>query len=139
MSKAEYYFSGKAAWLNTKPDKWGKFTLCFYPADAETRKAIKDLGLRNQLNEDDGKKSGVEGFFYRFKSPGGPFVLTDEAGEPITSMIGNGSDITMKLEVETFTSKDHGEVKRSNVLGIVVNKLIEFVPEKQEQKDVPAT
>lgn len=132
MAKQNYEFEGKAAWLLGKPDKWGKYTVCFYPKDAETRKQIKALGLRNNINEDDGAKSGVEGLFYRFKTDGAPFLVTDIEGNRIEKRVGNGSDIVMRLEVESFTSPTHGECVRSRVLSLVVTNLIEYVPEKKE-------
>lgn len=138
MAKQNYTFSGKAAWLNTKPDKWGKYTVCFYPKDAEVRKSIKALGLRNTINEDDGEKSGVEGLFYRFKTDGHPFLVVDTSGNRLADKVGNGSEVDLALEVETFTSAEHGECVRSRVLNITVTTFIPYVPKVEATADVPA-
>lgn len=130
MAVQEVNLSGKAKWVRTKPDKWGKYTMCFYPQDAATRKAIKELGLRNHINEDD------DGLFYRFKTDGSPFRTTYE-GKPV-EYVGNGSDVTITLAVETFESKIHGPMARSNVVEVVVDKLVPFVPEKPKSGEVPA-
>jgi hypothetical protein len=136
MAKQEFYFTGKAAWVSRKPNKWGKFSFNFYPVDAAGRKAVKDTGIKNKVQEDDGSKSNVEGLFYTFRADT-LYPITDATGADISDMIGNGSEVTVKLEVETFDSAEHGPQARSKVLGMVINKFIPYV--KQEAKtEVPA-
>jgi hypothetical protein len=121
-----YTFSGKIAWASvTKPNKYDKFSLNFYPQGGEDRKAIKATGIRNGIKEDDGAKSGVEGFFYVFRSEAQPSV-TDSDGNPVTVLIGNGSEADITISVEKFNTKDYGEVTRSKLVSVVVTKLIPY-------------
>jgi len=136
MSKAEYKFSGKAAWIGKKPNKWGKYAFNFYPRTAADRKAVKDTGIKNKVQEDDGSKSGVEGLFYVFRSDI-LFPIKSPDGAPIDAMIGNGSDVTVTLEVETFQSAEHGPQARSRVQEVVVDNLIPYV-KKEVKEELPA-
>lgn len=128
-----YTFSGKIAWaFVSKPNSYGKFSLNFYPKDGEDRKAVKATGIRNGIKEDDGSKSGVEGFFYVFRSDAAPSV-TDSNGDPVTVLVGNGSEADITISVEKFMTKDYGEVTRSKLVSVVLTTLIPY--EKKE----PAT
>ena len=87
MATTEYVFEGKVKWCKVYPgqvNKWGRLTLNFYPKDTKTRTAIRDLGLRNGLNEDE------DGFFYTFskklddKMHPHPIIVVDADGKPAT-------------------------------------------------------
>ena len=136
MSKAEFKFSGKAAWLGRKPNKWGKYAFNFYPRTAADRKAVKDTGIKNKVQEDDGSKSGVEGLFYVFRSDI-LFPIISPDGAPVSDMIGNGSDITVTLEVEQFNSPEHGPQARSRVQSVTIDNLVRY-EKKETQAELPA-
>lgn len=138
--KKEYTFEGMFKWAQVqRPDrKYGDYRLTFYPADAPTRKAIKETGTQCHVKEDD------DGFFYSFKSEIQPAV-TDAQGNPITALVGNGSKGVVRIMVEKFTSAKYGEIARTKLTGVVVTDLIEFVPKTQdapapipEASDIPA-
>src|SRR4051812_32767896 len=95
-TKKDYIFKGKASWLLKKPNDWGNYTVNFYPGDAATRKAVTSTGIRNKLKEDDGVKSGVEGFFYTLKSDG-PHKVFNADGTVYEGYVGNGSEVSVKL------------------------------------------
>ncbi len=135
MAMQVYAFTGKAAYVskNGKVFKDGEapvWTMNFYPRTAADRKAVKDTGIRNQVKEDDGSKSGVEGFFYTFRSKE-PYEIVDDAGNGLEALVGNGSEVTVFLEVETFRSQKFGPQARSTLKKVKVDKLIEYKPEGQ--------
>lgn len=132
----EHYFEGTVKWARVhSTDKFGKYSFNFYPKDAETRKAIKLTGVRNNVKEDD-----EGGLFYVFRRNGedGPPMITDDAGTKIDALLGNGTEVIMKLSVEKFQSREHGDVTRSKVLGLVVKKLVEYKPEPKDTVEKPA-
>ena len=139
MAKQDYVFEGKAAWVSKKPNKWGKFSLNFYPDDAAGRKAVKDTGIKNKVQEDDGSKSGVEGLYYTLRSTS-PYPILDTSGNEVEGMIGNGSRIQVHLMVETFDSKEHGPQARSELSHVVVTDLIPYEPktDTDNQAELPA-
>lgn len=136
MAKREYYFSGKAGYVSKTGRKFGeepmKWSMRLYPRTAADRAEIKATGIKNKTQEDNGAKSGVEGLFYTFRSDS-QYPITDKDGNDITAMVGNGSDATVKLEVEVFNSPKYGAQARSKLLGVIVTNLIEYKPE--EPKD----
>lgn len=122
----DHSFIGKVAWAKVFiPDqKFNKYSLDFYCTDAD-RKAIKALGTRLTLREDD------TGFFYKFsrdpehrKSPGKPEVVGPD-DQPWDKPIGNGSTVEATIETYKWQSPAHGEgtgcfLKRVKVLEHVV-------------------
>ena len=139
MATVFYTFSGTVKWAKVyRPDKFGNFTIDFYPKDKEVRKAIKDTGIRNRLYEDD------EGnFFYRFRRAErkenkktkemmefGPPKVLDSDGEPMTDLIGNGSEITVKISVYDFSSPEHGTGKGHRLEEVMVENLVEYKKEE---------
>ena len=131
MSDTTVVLKGKAEWLLRKADKFGKFRFNFYPADASVRKQIKELGLRNKLNEN------AEGeLFFKFgtgEKNTAPWMIFDANGSVYEGAIGNGSEVDVHLKVETFPTKEHGDVTRSYASKIVVTKLVEYVAPKKEE------
>jgi hypothetical protein len=146
MAKQIYRFSGKAAYVtrnakvfpNSSDPVW---TMALYPITAADRKAIRDTGIKNHTKEDDGVKSGVEGLFFTFRSPE-QYAILDASGMPIAEdiLVGNGSDVTIELEVETFNSPRHGPQARSKLRTVTVDNLIVYVPKPKEASvsDAPA-
>lgn len=116
----QYYLSGKTKWFrHTAPDEWGKWQHVLYPNPASLE-IIRELqagsenvqGIKNQLKKDDdgyflriGRKT-EEKFKGQLVGLAPPIVvdgskpLPDGGGyAPITGPIGNGSDVTTKVEV----------------------------------------
>lgn len=102
-------FEGTFKWARTKNlDKFGKWSVQFYPKDDATRKAIKAVGFRVSLKEDD-SDTEPNGMYYSFsrksKAAWGdleaPYVL-DPSGDPITQNVGNGSKGWIVLDVYEY-------------------------------------
>jgi hypothetical protein len=131
MADKAVVLKGKAEWLLRKADKFSKYRFNFYPADASVRKQIKELGLRNKLNEN---KDGE--LFYKFQTKEGgtqPWITMDANGSVYEGAVGNGSEVEVHLIVETFPTKEHGDVTRSYVSKVVITKLVEYVAPKKEE------
>lgn len=110
--------------------KFGKYSLKFYPKDAETRKTIQSLGLKNAMHEDD------DGFYFNFYSPD-PFVVTYK-GDAFEDFVGNGSKGVLSLIVESFQSKNYGKITRALVDGLAIVELVRFEPEENPNTSAPA-
>jgi hypothetical protein len=105
------YLSGKSKWTQTKQvDKYGKWGICLYldPASKETWLKMKEKGILNEINEDD------DGEFIRLRRDQQktfrdgttrgfvPIKVLDKQGNPYDGNIGNGSDVTCKVEMYSF-------------------------------------
>lgn len=110
--------SGKIKWFRLTPNKWGKYSFCFYPSSSEERKKIADMRIKNLLNEDE------DGLFYRFSSAE-KFKVVDRNDAPV-SKFGNGTEVDLHIILEEFKSK-FGPVRRAVVDKIVVTKVVPFV------------
>src|SRR6476620_8282057 len=121
MATKEVFLSGKAKWAHTgRPDKYGRYSIVLYPDSASLQK-INDLkaatpAILNTLKKDE------DGYFMKFtcepnKNIGGKVVVFQVAvlkpdGAPLTeSLIGNGSDVTIKLEYYTYRKGEGAAVR----------------------------
>lgn len=123
----EYIFEGKLTYpfLQNYNQKYEKYSTNFYPSSPEDRKAIKATGTKCGLKEDD-----KGDFFYTFTAPKDEKPqVTDAEGQPIpaTVLIGNGTEARVKITVEKFTSAKWGDIARTRLVGVVIDKLIEYV------------
>src|SRR5689334_1382803 len=120
------YFNGPVKWAKLhKPDeKYGKYSVDVL-LDMKQFKEMKDLGLKNGGKPDDSGKMWVT--FRRNKDDGGPEVI-DASGNNLSTPIGNGSECTIKLGVETFTSPKYGKITRSIMESVRVDKLVVYDP-----------
>lgn len=103
MATEHYIFRGKAKWAKlTKPDpEFDNFKINVY-LDDESKKLFKESGLRLEPKTDE------DGEYVVFRRPnykqfkkelvhfGAPEVI-DEQGERMTALIGNGSDVAVKV------------------------------------------
>lgn len=136
MATKEYIFTGKGAWVSKNAQTfangdtvWG---LALYPRTAADRKEIKATGIKNREMIDDGK--GIEEglVYFRLRNKTGPYKIVDPQGNEVEALVGNGSEIAVKLAVETFNSPKFGPQARSTVTEVVVMKLIPYAPKDIE-------
>lgn len=128
----QHEFEGSFKWVRKDtPNKWGKYSLSFYPKDAAVRKAVKETGIRNSVKEDD------DGFYYDLRSDR-PYPVVDASGDEISVLVGNGSSGGITLTVETFQSAQYGLVTRSNVAEVCITNLIPYERPAQEDDNPPA-
>lgn len=105
------YWSGKCKWARTSaPDQWGNWKVTLYPTP-ETLEEIRELqtqGLKTTIQKDE------DGYYVTLRRPqeknyGGkikgfapPVVLNADGSPAGNVMIGNGSDVTVKVEVYKY-------------------------------------
>ena len=121
------YMQGKSYWARVhKPDeKYNRYTLDFYPDEASW-KAYKSSGL--QLKE----RESEHGTYVKLVVPAARMTkkgdvikatveVLDEDNQPTTENIGNGSEVTVKIEVFD-TEKGPGH----RLLAVRADKLVEY-------------
>lgn len=116
---------GKTKWHSiTKINDYGKWTQAFYPnaVALETLRELQAEGVKNQIKKDDDgyytylsrptskemkDKNGVKKLV-RFDPP----RVVDKDGQPMDNTpVGNGSDVTVLLEVYTHGTPNGGKAK----------------------------
>lgn len=126
------YFSGPAKWARLlKPDdKYNKYSISV-GLDVKQLKELQALKVKN------GSKIGDDGLFWvnfhRKASDGAP-ILVDNAGMPLSDLVGNGSEATVKCEVYSWTAKDGSTQHGIKMVGVQVSKLVIYDPDKKEEK-----
>lgn len=127
MATEHLYLKGTAKWAKVfKPDEeYDNFTINVY-MDEASRKLFAEAGLQLTPKEDE------DGEFVTFRRPnykqiknelvhfGAPQVI-DEQGVPVTTPIGNGSEVVVKVIV--YDSK---KGKGHRLDGVQVTKLVEY-------------
>lgn len=130
------YWSGKCKWAKTHvlDEKYNKWKIVLYP-DAVSLKKIEELkerGLKNTIKKDDDgyhinisrppstKRKGRE-------VPLGPPEVINKDGTATSELIGNGSDVTVKVEVYAF-KQFPGVAAR--LAAIRVDNLVPYVTEE---------
>jgi hypothetical protein len=141
MSKSEIiYVKGKAKWARTMiPDEWDKWKITVYPGPTDLEK-VRDLqarGLKNVLKKDD------EGYHVSFSRPQHksikgrlvsftpPEVLMADGRTPLGQMIGNGSDVTVKLEVYPHGTPGGGKAVAARLESIRVDNLVPYIEDEE--------
>lgn len=142
MAKEYIYLQGKGNWIRlVKPNQWDKWSVQLHPT-AEGIEKIRDLqaeGLKNVIKKDD------DGYFINLNRPTykdyaktgkrqlftAPEVV-DKNGVPMDgSTVGNGSDLTVKMEVYRFTVP--GTSSKSVAMrmeAVKVDNLVPFEPDR---------
>lgn len=135
MATENVYLSGKAKWARTQtPDKYSKWGLVLYP-DAKSLEKIhklKEEGIKNVLKKDD------DGYCMTFSRPTSkmvrgkvigmspPEVLNKEGTRPLGELVGNGSDVTIKVETYGGKTPVGGTYKAARLASVRVDNLVPF-------------
>lgn len=138
MANKTYYFSGIAKWAKVyEPDtKFGvKYLIDLY-LDPASIDAFGKSGSRLELREsDEGSFIKLSRSKYIKNKEGvdvdqGPPAVVDNAGVPMTDLIGNGSKVTCQVEV--FDTKKYG--KGTKLIAVRVDELVPFTSGPTEAK-----
>lgn len=148
------YMQGKGKWVRVHQlNKYGKWSLDFYPneQDLDKMKSLKEgLAIKNDLKKDDDgyfmtfsrepSKKAKNGKILNFGPPevlDGKHKLAEGKYLPFQEgvLIGNGSDITLKLEVYTWTSEAYGKGRAARLASVRVDNLVPFTPDKDFNDD----
>lgn len=143
MATVDIYLSGKGKYIRPyRPNDWNDYTCVLYP-DAESLEKINKLkreGLKNVLSKDD------DGYFMRFKCPSSKEIrgkriefsveVVDKDNQPTNVMIGDGSDITLKLERYSYAPKGAAAGIATRWMKLRIDHLVpsDFKPPEQEQE-----
>lgn len=144
MARSEFIFlQGKTKWFRPeKTNEWGKWSHVLYPNDVGLEK-IRDLqaeGVKNVLKKDE------DGYFLSIgrnseikrKTDGGgvkmqgmqPPEVVDTEGKPMRGvLVGNGSDITTKVEVYQHGTPGGGKAKAMRWISSRIDNLIPYEPQ----------
>lgn len=128
------YLSGKAKWVRTQtPDKYGKYGLVLYPDEPSLLKIhkMKEEGIKNVLKKDD------DGYNMTFSRPQNitvrgsvkgltPPEVLGKDNLPLRELVGNGSDVTIKLEYYGGPTPIGGKYKAARLLAVKVDNLVPF-------------
>lgn len=131
MASNYFFLSGKAKWAKLfKPDdKYKNWQIQVY-LDDESMKIYDASGMTMQ------KKTDADGVFVTFRRPEAKVIkeelvkfeppsVLDASGNKLDQLVGNGSDVTVKVIVyDTMKGKGH------RLEAVKVNKLVPYV--KQE-------
>lgn len=134
-----HYIQGKVSWFRPKvPNKWNKWSVQIHPtADGlELIRELQSQGLKNQLKKDDDgyflnvsrpvTKETSTGKILSFK----PVEVFDADGSPFDGNVGNGSDVTIKIEVYEHNTPGGGKAKAMRWVSARIDNLIPFNPDK---------
>lgn len=132
------YVKGKAKWFrHMAPETYMEKSFwkhTVYP-DTESLEIIRDLqaqGLKNKLKKDE------DGYYVNFSRPtvmknkgqvvpmNPPMVVQKDGKTPQTQEVGNGSDITTKLEVYSHNVPGGGKAKAARWLSTRVDNLVVY-------------
>lgn len=133
MATKYYYFTGKGKWIKAhKPDKeYKNFTMNLY-LDEPSKKLFEESGMTLKPKSDEG------GEYITFRRPEsklikdevvkfGPPAIYGPDGKPFDGLVGNGSDVTIKVSVfDTRKGKGH------RWEGLKINTLVEYIPNRTE-------
>ena len=140
MATKEYYLSGMAKWAKVYPEnrdeRFDRWTLDLFLDDKSWGK-LADSGLQlKEREEEDGRYVKISRSCTRKDKDGAevavdpPSVLNAE-GEAITDLIGNGSEVTCKVQIyDTRMGKGH------RLEAVRVDNLIEYEGGVEVDEDI---
>jgi hypothetical protein len=144
MATESVYLQGKAKWVRVStPDMYGKYAMVLYPNEESLAKIkkLKEIqtingrqyeGLKNKLRRDeDGDSMAfgchaekiIKGVRRLYAAP----MILDKDNLPIHVNVGNGSEVTIKIETYSYQppgSKIGGTAAR--LVSIRVDKLVPY-------------
>lgn len=134
MASSTHYFSGKCKWAKVyRPDeKYKKYSVDVLLSMEDYTK-LKALKVKNNGKPEDGKMWVT----FRRNEEAGPPAVVDASGAAITTSIGNDSEVTCKLDVESFVSAKYGNIVRTSLVMVRVDKLVVYDPDNKPQETRP--
>jgi hypothetical protein len=145
MPTENVYIRGKGSWIRTnQTNPWGKWVATIHPTPGEDLEKVRELsaaGVKNVIKKDD------DGYFITYSRPSekedrmgrkyglSPVQVVDNTGKPFSDLIGNGSDVTIKLEVYQHNTPGGGKAKAARLAAIRVDNLVPYIPDRDMMKD----
>ena len=150
VKKSEYiYVQGKVKWFrHEKADlefrKWSH-DMYLNPESLEKIKALKERGLKNVIKKDD------DGYYTRFSRPtdklirgkvigfAPPDIFMSDGVTPMRNVnVGNGSDVTTKLEIYEHRTPSGGKSVAARWVSSRIDNLVPFDGRKGDFTDEEA-
>jgi len=148
-NKTEYIFiQGKVSWFRPfVTNQWNKYATQIHPTP-ESLEKIRDLqaqGIKNQIKKDD------DGYYCSFTRPVSkelktgkiitfaPVEVFDKDGKPFRDPVGNGSDVTLKIEVYEHPTPGGGKAKACRWVSARIDNLIPYTPDRDHTEDQKAS
>ena len=132
---ATYFYTGKCKWAKVhEPDKTYKKYSIDVLLDMDQYEALKATKIKNTGKPEDGKMWVT----FRCNEADGPVtVIIDD--KPSTEMIGNGSEVTIKVDIDSFTSAKWGNITRSRLEAVKVDRLVKYDDKPKMAPPLPGT
>lgn len=145
----EVYLQGKGKWARLiNPDMKfppGKWNVVLYPNpdSLEKLRELQGRGLKNKLAKDDdgwycNLGRPVSRMYKGVNKPFTPPVVIDKDGAPFNDPVGNGSDLTIKLEVYEHGTPGGGKAVAARLEKVRVDNLVPFKPDVDYKEDEAA-
>jgi hypothetical protein len=148
MKTRDVEVKGKARWAHLiQLNKFGAWSIELFP-DKDSLEIIRELNADGMKNVP--RKDPEDGWYVRFRRDptkkirgaivnfAAPLVI-DTEGNKIDTEIGNGSDVTVTLEVYSHKTPSGGSAVAARLKAVRVDNLIPYVrdytPEQQEVVD----
>ena len=140
MSTKEVILQGKAKWASLhRPDKFDAYSINLYMTD-ESIAVFNTLKLKTELKKDE------DGYYAKFRCPlqkmmRGKLValprpaVVDKDHRPIETIVGNGSDVTLKLDWYDYKSPKGEKGYAVRLTGVRVDNLVEYEADRDMTKD----
>lgn len=143
MAQQQATFNGTLRWAFTKRlNKYGKFSVDFYPQDDKIRTAIKGLGATRLT-----LKEGDNGFYYTFRlDPASKYAPKEvlvqyNDGQKYDGIIGDGTTADITVEAYDYDNS-FGKGRGIRLLKIEIIRLVEYKGADASlatEPEVPAT
>ena len=141
MGTKNYTFVGEAQWakiyegqLDTQFDASGYWSIDVAVENTADFKASGSQLRPKKTSKDNPelKKSSTGHYFYGFKRKGdqGPVLVFAEDGSPFDETIGNGSRVSINVEVYDYTYQGK-KGKGTRLISVTVLELVEYKPEEE--------
>lgn len=133
--RTEYIIlQGKCKWVKpVSPDKYGNWSMVLYPNQESYNKLLelKQRGLKSEIKKDeDGYNITLrrpQQKVYAGKVKGfAPPQIVGPDGNPFPALIGNGSDVTVKIEVFSYKAPTGSTGIAARWLALRVDNLIPY-------------
>lgn len=138
----QVYLQGKAKWARLgRPDEWGNYKINLY-LNNESVEKFRNLGTKNVLKKDE------DGYFCTLRRPESklmrgkvvglaPPTVVDKDGMPMRDvMLGNGSDVTVKLDLyEYYPPGSKEKAKAMRMSGVRVDNLVPYARTDRDEYD----
>jgi len=142
--RTEYHvYQGKAKWVKPQaPDKYGNWSMVFYPNMDSYNKILelKERGLKSEIKKDE------DGYHITFRRPQqkvyagkvkgfAPPQIVGPDGLPFDQLIGNGSDVSVKVEVFSYKTPQGNEGLAARWLALRIDNLIPYETKRDFDTD----